>query len=146
MPINGPGMKSALQTGFSSGATTYAAAANSWGDAVQTGTASIIPASTTVAAAATTLKTALAAAFAASNAVPGMVTAFTAFAVTVAAGQLPLYTGVPPASPIDFASIFSSPRDSHSDAAQAVSDLIETWLKTGSATLVAPPNTVVPWS
>lgn len=146
MPLNGPGMKSALQSGFSAGYTSYAAAGNGWGNAVQTGTASIVPPSTTVAAAVATLKTALTSAFAAPNSIPAMTTAFTAFATTVAAGMLPTYTGVPPAAPINFASVFGSTYTNHSDPAQAISDLIVNWLKTGTATLVAPPNTVIPWS
>lgn len=146
MPIAGPAMKSALQSGFAAGYTTFPAAAHGWAQAVQTGCSGIIPASTTVTAACTTLEGALTTAFAAPNAIPGMVTAFTAFAVTVALGMLPAFTGVPPAAPINFASVFGSTYDSHSNAAQAISNLIVAWLKTGTATLVAPPFTVVPWS
>ena len=150
MPIAGPAIKSGLQSGFASGATTFAAAAMSWANAISSGTASIVPPSTTVSAAATALQGQLATAFASNSSppysIPAMEAAFTAFGAAVGLGMLPLYAAVPPAGPVGFSSLFSSTYSTHSDAAQAISDAIVTWLQTGTASLVAPPNTVVPWS
>lgn len=146
MPINQAGMQTALLSLFEAPPSTVAECAHSWAQAVQTGTAAVVPASTTVAAAATALETQLAAAFAQPSAVVAIEAAFLAFGAAVGLGMLPAFTAVPPAGPVGFASMFTSTRDSHSEAAQDFSNAIAEWLGTGSATLVAPPNTVVPWS
>jgi hypothetical protein len=150
MPINGPGMKTGLQNGFTAGATTFAAASLSWANAVQTGVTAIVPASTTVAAATTALRTALTAAFnhyTSPYAAPHMETAFAAFAVTLGGGMAGAgFTATPPADEVGFATLFNKTYATHAAAAQAVSDALVTWLKTGTATLSAPPGTVVNWS
>jgi hypothetical protein len=124
---------------------TIASAAAAWASAVGAYAAGIVPSSATVAAAAAALQTALATAFAAPNAAPGMETAFGAFGVTLGGGMAG-FTPTPPAGPVGFALLFTSPTGDASAAAQDVADAIHTWLTTGTATLIAPPNTVTPWS
>ena len=146
MPLNLPGLKSALQSEFASPPATSAACAQSWANAMQAYAVAIVPASTTVAAAAATLAGALATAFASPAAAPGMETAFAAFAVTVGGGMVG-FVPTPPPAPVGFASQFAGPKPAtHADAADAIGDLIQAWMSTGFGTLVAPPFTVVPWS
>jgi hypothetical protein len=59
----------------------------------------------------------------------------------------PLFTGAPPAGQVGFAPQFGgAPPQTHGEAAGAIAGRIDAWMKTGSATLVAPPNTVTPWT
>jgi hypothetical protein len=75
-----------------------------------------------------------------------METGFAAFAAAVGLGMAG-YTPVPPAAPVGFATQFAGPKpETHAAAAQEIASLINDWLTTGSATLIAPPFTVVPWS
>jgi hypothetical protein len=100
-----------------------------------------VPPSTTVASAAATLASSLASAAAAP-----FDAAFASFAAAVALGQAPTFTGVPPAAPLGIASLLALMQPTHAAAAAAFASLIDTWTKTGTAVLVAPPNTVVPWT
>lgn len=137
----------AALTGNNSPATR-AAAAQAWADAVQAMFAAVVPPSTTVTAAAGTLKTALEAAFGntdAATTAADLESAFTTFATTVSGGMLPAYTGVPPPGPVGFLGLLSSNKDSLAQAAADWADALDTWAKTGTATLVAPPNTLVNW-
>lgn len=98
-------------------------------------------------AAQATLAGALASAFAAPNAIPAMESAFAAFAVTVGVGMAPTFAAVPPAAPVGFAGQFGGPPPAtHAAAASAIASLIDTWMRTGISTLVAPPNTPTPWT
>lgn len=134
MPITQTSMKTDFQSGFSAGYTSFAAAGQGWANAVGNNITSIVPASTTVAAAKATLQASLSSAFALPNAIPAMTTAFTAFAVTVGAGMAPAFVAVPPPVPLNLAALFATTRSSHSVAATDVSNLICTWLRTGTAT------------
>lgn len=150
MPLNASAFESGLAalTGGGSPASR-AEAAQAWADAVQAMFAGVIPASTTVAAAAATLKTALESAFAGTvgaTFAANLESAFSAFAGTVAGGMLPTYTGVPPVGPVGFAGLCSSNKSSLAQAAADWADALDTWAKTGTATLVAPPNTLVNWA
>lgn len=59
----------------------------------------------------------------------------------------PTFTGVPPISPIGWASLLAQPYSgTPAEAAAKIAAAIHAWLTTGTATLVAPPNTLVPWS
>ena len=111
-------------------------------------TSSIVPPSTTVAAAQGTLQTALASAFAAPNAAPAMESAFTTFATSVGLGMAGAgFASTPPPGPVGFATLFSGPKpETHSAAALQISNAIDAWMRTGIATLVAPPNTPQPWA
>lgn len=146
MPLNLASLQSSLESLFSNPPAAAAACAQAWADAINGYAASIVPASTTVAAGASTLASSLASAFASPSAAPPFDAAFTAFATTVAGGMLPAFTGVPPAAPLNVASLLSGSQPTHAAAAAAFASLIDAWFRTGQGVLVAPPNTVVPWS
>lgn len=146
MPLNPAGLQGDLEAFFAAPPATRAACAQAWADAVEAYASGLVPPSTTVASAAATLASSLESAFAAPAAAPLFDAAFTAFGATVAGGQAPTFTGVPPPAPLGIASLLASPQATHAAAAAAFATLIDTWAKTGSAVLVAPPNTVVPWS
>jgi hypothetical protein len=146
MPLVRAGLKSDLEDIADDPPDGHPAAAQPWADAVESYAGSIVPASSTVAAAAATLKAALAAAFATTNAAAAMETAFAAFAVTVGGGMTG-FTPTPPAGAVGFAAQFSGPKPAdHATAADQVSTLIDVWLKTGTAQLIAPPHTVSNWA
>lgn len=146
MPLDIGALQGGIEGACSSPSDTAAGSAGQWAAAVRDYASGIVPPSTTVSAAAATLEGALAGAFASPAAAPLMEAAFAAFGVTVAAGMLPLYAGVPPSGPVGFASQFGGPKpETHAAAASAVASLIDTWMKTGTATLVAPPNTPTTW-
>lgn len=146
MPLNPASLQSALESLFAGPPGTRAACAQAWADAVNGYAAGLVPASTTVAAAVPALASALAAAFAAPSAASAFDAAFAAFAVTVAAGMLPTFAGVPPAAPLNVASLLSVTQPTHATAAAAFATLTDAWFRTGTATLVAPPNTPVNWT
>lgn len=151
MPLNATAFKDAIAAlkGDNSPATV-AAAAQAWADATQALAAGVIPASTTVAAAAATLKAEFESAWSQTTstaAASKLETGFAAFAATVGGGMTAGgYTGTPPAGQVGFASLLSTNQPSLDDAAQAWADAIKTWMETGTGTLIVPPNTVVPWS
>jgi hypothetical protein len=146
MPLDLSGLKANLASLGETPPATLAAAAQAWADAMASYAAGIIPASATVSAAATTLAGALVTAFGAPAAAPGMESAFAAFAGTVGVGMAG-FTAVPPPAPVGFAAQFAGPYpETHDEAGDQIGTLIDTWMKTGSATLIAPPNTVTPWS
>lgn len=146
MPLNPASLQSSLESLFADPPLARADCAQAWADAINGYAASIVPASTTVAAGIPALASALASAFAAPSAAAPFDAAFAAFAVTVAAGMLPAFAGVPPAAPLNVASLLGVTRPSHAAGAAAFASLIDAWFRTGTATLVAPPNTPVIWS
>lgn len=139
MPVNQPGLQSALQSLFENPppgdnpATARASAAQSWANAMQTYAATVVPPSTTVTAAAATLQTALQGAFSGdvSSILATMEVAFLAFATTVGGGMAPAFVATPPPGPVGFSSL--SNQSSASAAASAWADLINTWFITGTA-------------
>jgi hypothetical protein len=146
MPLNPASLQSALASLFASPPASRSACAQAWADAIQGYAAAIVPPSTTVAAGAPALKSALEAAFASPSAAPGFDAAFSSFGATVAGGMLPTFTGVPPPAPLNIAAQLASTQPTHAVAAAAFAALIDAWFRTGTGVLVAPPNTVVPWS
>lgn len=123
-----------------------AACAAQWAAAVGDYASGVVPASTTVAAAQATLEAALAAAFAQPAAAPAIETAFAAFGVTVGGGMAPAFVAVPPAVPVGFVAQFAGPKPTtHAAAALAISTLIDTWARTGTAT-PSGGGAPVPWS
>ncbi|MCA9610257.1 MAG: hypothetical protein KC619_31895 [Myxococcales bacterium] len=128
-------LSSGLETAAASPPETVADAAGAWADAMQAYAAGVTPASTTVAAAAATLETALTAAFAnRPDAASAMELAFTAFATTVGGGMAG-YTPTPPPGPVGFAARFAAASPAtHAAAAAAMAGIIDTWMRTGSAT------------
>lgn len=146
MPLALPALQSGLESAFASPPATVPQCAQAWADAVQSWAAGIMPASTTVAAAAATLAGALTSAFQAPAAAPGMESAFAAFAASVGLGMAG-FAPTPPVAPVGFAQQFGGPHPAtHAAAAQAIAGLIDAWMRTGIGTLIAPPNTPVPWS
>lgn len=134
MSLNLAGLKSQLAENFASPGATAAACGQQWGDAMSAYASGIVPASTTVSAAAATLSTALTAAFATGSAIALMDTAFLAFAVTVGAGMAPAFVATPPAAPPSFGVVFAVLYPTHALAADAIGALIDVWMKTGTAT------------
>jgi hypothetical protein len=136
-----------LASNFAAPAADAAGCGQQWADAVEAYASAVVPPSLSVSAAAATLASSLASAFSAPSAIPGMESAFTAFGSAVASGMAPTFTGTPPGGPVGFASIFGSALpETHGEAASNIASAIHAWMLTGTATLVAPPNTVTPWS
>lgn len=148
MPLVAASLANALQSEFAAPPATSAQCAQAWADAVSSYAAAIVPPSTTVSAAASALAGALAGAFASPAAAPGMESAFAAFAASVGAGMAAAgFSAVPPPAPVGFAQQFAGAKpETHTQAAQAIATLIDTWMRTGVAVLIAPPNTPQPWA
>ncbi len=75
--------------------------------------------------------------------------AFQQYAVIAAAGQVgSQFTGVPPFIPLDFSAVYAIGNSGGSGAqcAGVMAQIINAWFLTGSAILIPPPNTLVPWS
>ena len=147
MPLNPVGLESDLLA--ITGPDSIAAAASDWADAVEAYASGVIPASTTVTAAAATLETALVSAFGstvAATTAAAMEAAFLAFATTIALGMLPAWTGTPPPAPVGFSALLTTNKDTAAIFASDWASAIDAWTKTGTAILVAPPNTPVTWT
>lgn len=131
MALNPSGAKTTLGNLFSNPVEDEASAIVEWGGAIETLTTAVVPASTTVAAAAATLETALVG-FNASNAAQAKLeSALVTFAATVGTGMAPAFTATPPVAPVG---ITFPEEDDAQTAADAIIDTINTWLKTGTAT------------
>jgi hypothetical protein len=146
MPLTTPLLQSALEALFAEPPPTGGACADAWACAMLDYAAGILPPSATVDAAADTLAAALAAAFATPAAALAVDDAFMAFAVTVGGGMAPAYVATPPPAALGIASLFTAPAPTHVAAAATFGALIDTWLRTGTAQLVAPPFAVLPWT
>lgn len=146
MPLNPAALQSALETLFADPPLAGADCAQAWADAAGDYAAAIVPPSTTVASGVPSLASSLESAFASPSAAAGFDAAFAAFAVTIAGGMAPTFTGVPPPAPLNVASLLAGSQPTHAAAAAAFASLLDAWFRTGTAVLVAPPNTVVPWS
>lgn len=125
-----------------------------WAAAVGAWAAGIVPPSSTVSAAQATLEGTLAGLLATPHAsgaevaslASSLEAAHLAFATAVGGGMAG-YTPVPPVAPAGFLAILTaSPRDTSQEAADEISDALDSWMRTGVSTLIAPPFTVVPWS
>ena len=103
MPL-GPDLESDLEDWFAEGSDAFSGAGTGWADVLEDYFANVVPASTAVSAAAGTLATALAAAFAlSSGGGAAMDLAFQAFAATVGVGMGPAFVATPPPSAPGFA-------------------------------------------
>lgn len=121
------------------------ACAQQWADAVEAYALAVVPVSTTVTAAASTLSSSLAVAFALPAAAASMEAAFTAFGTAVGAGMAPAFVATPPPGPVGFATQFALFPATHALAATAISGLIDTWAKTGTA-VPSGGGPAVPWT
>jgi hypothetical protein len=147
MALDAAGLESDLAA--ISDPATVALAAMAWADAVELYAAGVIPASTTVAAAAATLEIAIVSAFGqitAAATASALEAAFLVFATTVAGGMLPTHVGAPPAGLVGFLALLTTDQDSQDDMAEAWADAIDAWAVTGTAVLQPPPNPVINWS
>lgn len=146
MALNTAALTAQLTSLFTSPPDNIAGCASAWASAMQSYSASIVPASTTVSAAATALESALAAAFV-NNGSPSMLAtmeaAFASFAATVGGGMTG-FTATPPPGPVGFASI-GTQADNATAASTWTTD-INSWMITGLAAQITPPLPPVPWS
>jgi hypothetical protein len=148
VPLVKAALRDALEVVFTSPDATAVDNAQAWADAVRVYAVGVEPAAVppAVAAAANALAAALAGAFAASAAVPGMEAAFATFAAALGAAMAPAFVAVPPAGPVGFASLASGPMpDTAAAGADRIAGLIDTWIKTGTAT-PALGGAAVSWS
>lgn len=154
MALNPSGLETEFRdTVFPTTSMSAATVAGLWRTALQNYASGIVPASTTVAAASATLEAALTVTFGTPGVGPTkaaeMETAMLAWATAIGLGMAG-YTPTPPVGLIGFAAEFAKAPASwsatHAIAATLWSGLIDTWMETGIATLIAPPSTVVPWS
>ena len=150
MTLDISALNSGLTTLFTAPPDSFLGCANQWAEAVYNYSFLVIPTSTTAAAAKEALAASLNSAF--STSVSAAVTAtnmeaaFSAYATTLAIGMLPAYTGIPPAGSIGFVDIFEGePPVDVTTAVTTFSSAISSWFLTGTATLVAPPYTVLTW-
>jgi hypothetical protein len=127
--------------------STLEACAKAWAGAVTAWAAGVVPPSATVAAAGTALEGALVAAFKAQS-LTAVDAALLAFAVQVGGGMAPAFVAVPPAGPPGLAQLLAGARaETRQAGVEMVAAALDAWLRTGTATLAAPPNTLVPaWS
>jgi hypothetical protein len=144
LPLKLAALQSALEDLFSNPSPTAADCAQAWADAVEAYFSGVVPPSTTVSAAAGVMAGALQTAFESTDAAPAVDAAFTVFATTVAGGMLPAFAGTPPAA-LGISTLLAAPQPTHAAAAAAFSALIDTWARTGTAALVAPPFTTSLW-
>jgi hypothetical protein len=146
MPLDTTALEDGLSALFTSPPITAEACAAAWAAGVRDYAAGVVPPSTTVAAAATVLEADLASAFTMPSGVAAFDAAFTSFAVTVGLGMAPAYTAAPPPAPLGVAALLATSQPTHEAAVAGFLALIDAWFRTGLATLVAPPNTIIPWS
>lgn len=131
MPLAKTKLKDDLEALFSNPPFNEASDAERWGDAMGEYAAAVAPPCGTVPAAAAALTAALAGFGVPGAGVAKLEAAFAAFAVSVAAGMPPPAT--PPPPPVGFANLMSGQIGSASVAAQQLADLIDTWMRTGTA-------------
>lgn len=112
---------------------THALCAKAWASAVGEYAKSVVPASSSVEAAVAALEARLATAFATTNAAGEMEIAMAVFALGVASGMAG-FAPTPPPGLVGFAAQFATHPETHADAAEAVAELIDTWMRTGTAT------------
>lgn len=145
MTLSKTGLKSALQA--IGPQPTAASAAAAWAGAIVAYASSIIPASGAVSGAHASLQSALQAAFAGESAAADMETAMHTFVTTVAGGMAGFMpTVIPALGGIGFATRFAVNRSTAAAGATEIADAIDDWFGTGSSTLIAPPNTLTPWT
>jgi hypothetical protein len=149
MPLVLSVLSGQLATNFAAPAADAAGCGQQWAEAVKAYASAIVPPVPPPAleSAVAALAGALGGAFASPSATGGMESGFAAFGAALAAGMAPAFTGVPPAGLVGFAAQFGGAAPAtHGEAAGAIAGRIDAWLKTGTATLVAPPFTTTPWS
>ncbi|RUP38228.1 MAG: hypothetical protein EKK63_12675 [Acinetobacter sp.] len=118
-----------------------------WSDVADALLQGVIPASTTASAGKSAFIGVLSAVD--SNSPTGVAlleAAFVAYAGALAGGMTPTYTGSPPPAPIGLSALLSSTSMDANVVAANMATLLITWAKTGTATMIAPPFTVLNWN
>lgn len=134
MALNLAALEAGLESVASSPPATSALCAEAWADAIEAYALAIVPASTTVSLAAIALASDFLSAFTSGNAAPVMELALAQFAITVGGGMAG-FIATPPPGPVGFAAEFAPPFPAtHAAAAASVGALIDTWVRTGTAT------------
>lgn len=150
MALDTDALTSELLTLFSAPPTTAAECADQWASAMQSFSENIIPVSTTVAAAASTLATTLTTIFETSvdraSTAAQMESAFLTFATSVGAGMQPTYTALPPPGAVGFATLFTLLPLTADEAVNNFVSAIDPWMKTGTATRNSAPFDTVSWT
>lgn len=144
MPLDLSGLASSLESTAKDPPPDVPGCAAAWADAMKGYASGIVPPSTAVDAAASTLEGALVGAFSSPLAAPGMEAAFAAFATTVGGGMVG-FVPTPPAGPVGFAAQFLIQPPTHAAAAQAVAGIIDVWMRTGKSA-PASGGPASPWS
>ncbi len=147
MALDTTGLESDLEALFVNPSIDATTLAGQWADTMEDYTTGVVPTSTTVTAAAATLKTALTPLFGSTApAAAAMDTAFQAFAVTVGVGMLPAFVATPPPLPPGFVAGLLPPFPAtHATAAAKWKTIIDNWMRTGTA-VPSGGGPSVPWS
>lgn len=150
MPLIQSNLENSLASFFEDPPETASLCAQEWANAMRDYTLPIIPASTTVAAAAEVLALTLTPLFETSLTPSitalGMETAWMIFATTVGTGMTPAFVSTPPVGVIGFLGLFDRPPPStHREAAADFARSIHLWMLTGLGTNSAS-GAVVNWS
>ena len=134
------GLKSIMDqdyAGFIDFPSDTIAVANAWADAVNNYASLVTPPSASSAAARTAFyNVMLGMDTNAGNGLPIMISAFTAYAATLAGGMLPAFAGTPPPVPIPLATVIPALGLAGADGAtvaEALSSVIDAWFRTGLA-------------
>lgn len=123
-------------------------AATKWGDVADVLLSAVIPVSATASAG----RSAFVGVLSAVTPLPptGIIllkAAFAAYAAALAGGMAAGgYTGVPPPAPPLIETVLIAPVPDAAVAANALAALLVAWAKTGTAILIAPPNTPLVWT
>ncbi len=126
--------------------STHAEAADLWAQALVDYASDVVPPSVGVSALKGALVGVFTGAFSSVAAAPLMEPAMTTFGAGVGAGMAPAFVAVPPAGPVGFALLWVSTTDNTDQAADDLASAIDTWMKTGKATAIAPGSTPINWS
>lgn len=144
MALDLAALEEGLESVASNPPATHAACAKAWAEALGEYAEGIVPASTTVEVAVEILEEQLVAAFQTTNAAPRMEIAMGLFAFALATGMAGFEPALPPVA-VGFSDQFSTKPETHAQAAEEVANLIDTWMRTGTATPTGG-GTPVNWS
>ena len=139
-------LKNALKNIADNPPETHAEAADLWAQAIVDYASNVIPPSSGVSALKSALVGVFTGAFSSVAAAPLMEPAMTTFGAGVGAGMAPAFVAVPPAGPVGFALLWVDNTDDTDQAADELASAIDTWMRTGTATAIAPGSVPVFWS
>lgn len=146
MALSETQLKQAFKDIADSPPSTHAEAAELWADAIVNYAAGVVPPAVGVSALKGALVGVFTGAFSSAAAAPLMEPAMAVFGAGVGLGMAPAFVAVPPAGPVNFALLWVATTDNTDQAAADLAGAIDTWMKTGTATAIAPGSTPVNWS